>query len=269
MSLTPLSSTDLAFARHASSFAGRSPSRAIEARLPRSVWWVAAAVLALHWCVWIAAAWQTVDLGGNSSGRTAMQVALIKPPAPPAPPASQSPALHSPSVAKAPRRGGTPAELRAPALAIPQRQTPSPPMPATPAQPAQGQERPAPTLSAPILDWRADIARDAAARPSSNASSPVASTERAITDQSQRAAPRDTPSAQGNVAQRAFEREFGAGQAAVSGPKASREGGNPLGTRECIEMNGKKLCSRQRNRAGDIDPFMKRERLFAPDIGAR
>ncbi|VVE17379.1 hypothetical protein PHO31112_02944 [Pandoraea horticolens] len=71
------------------------------------------------------------------------------------------------------------------------------------------------------------------------------------------------------MAQRAFEREFGPGQAAVSGPKATREGGNPLGTRECIEMNGKKTCSRQRNLANDIDPFMKRERVFAPEIGSR
>ncbi|EON10794.1 hypothetical protein C266_24990 [Pandoraea sp. SD6-2] len=71
------------------------------------------------------------------------------------------------------------------------------------------------------------------------------------------------------MAQRAFEREFGPGQSAVSGPKATREGGNPVGTRECIEMNGKKACSRQRNLANDIDPFMKRERLFAPEIGSR
>jgi hypothetical protein len=128
---------------------------------------------------------------------------------------------------------------------------------------------PAPALSAPALDWRADIARGAAAQSAANASSPVASAERAVTDQSQRAAPRDTPAAQGNIAQRAFEGEFGSGRAAVSGPKATREGGNPLGTRECIEMNGKKVCSRQRNLAGDIDPFMKRERLFSPEIRMR
>jgi hypothetical protein len=120
----------------------------------------------------------------------------------------------------------------------------------------------------PPLDWRADIARGARTAPASPASSPTASAERAITDQSQRASdPRDEARAPapGNAARRAFEREFGSGQASVSGPKATREGGNPLGTRECIEMDGKKVCSRQRNRASDIDPFITRERVFSPD----
>ncbi|MFJ2994865.1 hypothetical protein [Pandoraea sp. NPDC087047] len=233
--------------------------------MPLSVWWVPAAVLALHWLMWFVTPVPLSDFSDpshNSPTRTAMQVTLVPPPAP------RSSALQAPTVAEPARRNTATSATRAPIPALPQRRTlPS----AKPTEP-QTQVPPAPTVSAPpppTLDWRADIARQAGTPPASKASSPVASAERAVTDRSQRAAPRDAPPAQGNVAQRAFEREFGSGQAAVSGPSATREGGNPLGTRECIEMNGKKVCSRQRNLASDIDPFMKRERLFAPEMGAR
>ncbi|WP_150561235.1 hypothetical protein [Pandoraea bronchicola] len=250
MSLTPLSPLDSTFARHASSIAARSSSRVVDTRLPPYVWWVAISVLALHWLVWIAAPAPLADLSENGPERKAMQVTIVTPPAP------RGSALQPPSLAESPRKGEPASAVRTPAP--PQRITsPS-------AKPAEPQVSPAPALSAPALDWRADIAREAGAPPASKASSPVASAERAVTNQSQRATPHDKPPAQGNVAQRAFEREFGSGQASVSGPQATREGGNPLGTTECIEMNGKRVCTRQRNLAGDIDPFMKRERIFSP-----
>ncbi|WP_150585304.1 hypothetical protein [Pandoraea communis] len=261
MSPTSLSSPDPAFARHALSITGRSPAQSLGTRLPRGIWWVAIAVLALHWLVWIATPVSLADLGGKSSERTAMQVTIITPPAP------RRSALQPPFPTESPRENRTTPAARIPA--------PAPePRPTSPsANPTEPRVSPPAVLSAPTLtpalDWRADVAREAGTRAASKASSPVASAERAITEQSQRAAPHDTPPAQGSVAQRAFEREFGPGQSAVSGPKATREGGNPVGTRECIEMNGKKTCSRRRNLANDIDPFMKRERLFAPEIGSR
>ncbi|MEF3066648.1 hypothetical protein [Pandoraea apista] len=266
MSLTPANSTDLAFARQASSIDGRSAFHAVDTHLPRGVWWVAGAVLALHWLAWIATPASLVDLSDNASGRTAMQVTLIAPSMPSVTPAPRNPAHRASSGAESPRSASASAPPTARAPATPQPQT-SPP--SLSVKPAELRGAPSPAPSAPAPDWRADISRNAGAQSAAKASSPIASAERAVTDQSQRAASLDTPSVQGNVAQRAFAREFGSGQAAVAGPKATREGGNPLGTRECIEMNGKTSCSRQRNLASDIDPFMKRERLFSPEIGLR
>lgn len=244
------------FSRHASSIGALSSSRPVPERMPSGAGWIAIAVLAAHWLVWIVMPGPASDLSGNAPQRTAMRVTMIAPahvsePVRPASVNRRAPAVQSPQRGKA-----TPA-ARVP---VPPDRTAAPFAPSS----APPQALPSAAMRAPALDWRADVARAAGERPASSAAPSDAGAERAITDQSQRARLNGTPPAEGNVARRAFEREFGSGRASVSGPNASREGGNPLGTTECIEMNGKRVCSRQRSRAADIDPFMKREHIFSP-----
>ncbi|WP_157125872.1 hypothetical protein [Pandoraea norimbergensis] len=230
------------------------------ARLRRRMGWMAFAVLVVHGLAGVALREWLPDLPDlrDDTQRPSMQVTWVTTPAPVTPPAS----------AKAVQ----PAEsMTSPAV----RSSRTPPVPATPAvQPKPITPEPTsplaitpPAPTTPPPDWRADIARGVGQLPPARASAPAASAERVITDQSQRpAGAGDDANAPGSAAQRAFDNALGSGRSSVSGPSATREGGNPLGTRECIEMNGKKRCARYRNQAADIDPFMKRERLFSPDM---
>ncbi|WP_353192782.1 hypothetical protein [Pandoraea pnomenusa] len=209
-------------------------------------------MLALHGLAWLTLPVTLPDLRGTSAQRPAMQAMILPPPV------QASPAVPTTS-ALTPHRDTTTRGRPSPTPAT--RTTRSA---AAPAQSDTSVTRAPPALQPPTLDWRADVAREAGALPGSKASPPAASAERAITDQSHRAPPSAIAPAPGDATRRAFEREFGTGHAAVSGPNATREGENAMGTTECIEMNGKRTCSRQRNRASDIDPFMKRERVFSP-----
>ncbi|WP_140413334.1 hypothetical protein [Pandoraea sp. PE-S2T-3] len=230
------------------------------ARWRRRIGWMALAVLVVHGLAGMALREWLPDLPDlrDDTQRPSMRVTWITTPAPVTPPASTksvqpAQSLTSPA-ARSPRTQTAPATPSIQSKPI----TPEPPSPRaiTP-----------PTLTVPPPDWRADIARGVGQLPPSRASAPAASAERVITDQSHRpAGAGDDANAPGSAAQRAFDNALGSGRSSVSGPSATREGGNPLGTRECIEMNGKKRCARYRNQAADIDPFMKRERLFSPDM---
>jgi len=236
------------------------------ARIRRRIGWIAVAVLVAHGLAGVALReWlpELPDLRDDTQ-RPAMQVTWITTPAPVTPPASAkavqpaepttTSATRLPRTQPVPATPGVPPKPITPELPSPRAITP--PAPIAPIAPAT-----------PPPDWRADIARGVGQLPPSRASAPAASAERVITDQSQRpAAGGDDTNASGSATQRAFDNALGSGRPSVSGPSATREGGNPLGTRECIEMNGKKRCARYRNQAADIDPFMKRERLFSPDM---